>query len=79
MLWRRAQEFRVARPIPLRWFKVTILRDGKKDLAYDIRALQADEAKEEAWRRYELAHPQVSRYDNGVEAQIEEIISSASN
>ena len=56
---------------PVRWFKVTIMRDGKTDMAYDIKALRSEEAKNEAWRRYLLANSNVNRFDKGLATRVE--------
>jgi hypothetical protein len=41
---------------PMPWFKVTILHGGEKLIAYDISAMDAGDAKDEAWRRYEFVN-----------------------
>jgi hypothetical protein len=59
----------------LPWFKVTILHNGEKLIAYDIRATDAGDAKDEAWRRYEFSKGRPGfRLDKAFDTQIEEIL-----
>jgi hypothetical protein len=58
---------------PVRWFKVTILRDGQQVIAYEIRASEVDHAVDEAWRRYELAKRVRRRFDSAFDTEIEEL------